>query len=140
MIQFSNQETTFFLQNKLKVKEWVRNILTEEGKSIGDISYIFCSDDYLFQLNRKYLKHQTLTDIITFDYSEEGKVSGDVFISLDRVKENSKSFSKSFNEELGRVMAHGVLHLAGYKDKSEVDKIKMTERENKYLNTFPNLK
>jgi probable rRNA maturation factor len=139
MIQFTNQEITFKLKNKLRIKEWVRSILSDERKKIGDISYVFCSDDYLLQMNMKYLKHQTLTDIITFEYNQDEKVSGDIFISLDRVKENSRRFSKSFYEELGRVMAHGILHLAGYKDKTEVDKIIMTEKENKYLNTFPNL-
>jgi probable rRNA maturation factor len=139
MIQFSNQEIPFTLRNKLKIREWIRSIIKEENKVIGDISYIFCSDDYLYQMNKKYLNHQTLTDIITFEYNEGELVSGDIFISLDRVKENSKSFSKSFDEELGRVMAHGVLHLVGYMDKSGEDKSIMTEKENKYLNTFPNL-
>ena len=139
MIQFSNQVTNFVLKNKLKIREWVRAIVRDEGKRSGDLSYVFCSDDYLLQLNKQYLKHQTLTDIITFDYSENEKVSGDIFISIDRVKENARDYSRSFNEELGRVMAHGVLHLLGYKDKLEEDRINMTEKENQYLASFPNL-
>jgi len=139
MIQFSNQETSFVLKNKLKIQDWVRNILIEEGKQTGEITYIYCTDDYLLQLNIHYLNHHTLTDIITFDYSENAKISGDIFISVERIRENAETFSKSFNEELGRVMAHGVLHLVGYKDKSEEDKTRMTEKENQYLAQFPNL-
>jgi probable rRNA maturation factor len=139
MIQFSNQEIRFVLRNKLKIREWVKTILKEEGRRTGDIAYVFCHDEYLLKLNQQYLKHQTLTDIITFDYSEKDIISGDIFISLDRIKENSFSYSRSFEEELGRVMAHGILHLAGYKDKTVEDKKKMTEKENTYLVTYPNL-
>jgi probable rRNA maturation factor len=137
MIQFSTQDIRFILKNKLKVREWVRTILNEEGRAAGDLSFIFCNDSYLFELNKQYLRHQTLTDIITFDYSENELVSGDIFISIERVKENARFYSKSFPEELGRVMAHGVLHLAGYKDKSPGDKLKMTDKENKCLSSFP---
>lgn len=139
MIQFSNQEIRFVLKNKLKIREWVKTILKEEGRKTGDIAYVFCHDEYLLKLNQQYLKHQTLTDIITFDYSEKDVISGDIFISLDRIKENSFSYSRSFEEELGRVMAHGILHLAGYKDKTAEDKKRMTEKENTYLVTYPNL-
>ena len=139
MIQFANQESNFVLKNKLKIRGWVRNILKEEGKQPGDIAYIFCMDDYLLKLNIQYLNHHTLTDIITFDYNENVRVSGDILISVERIRENAEIFSKSFNEELGRVMAHGMLHLVGYKDKSKEDKTRMTEKENKYLVQFPNL-
>jgi len=139
MIQFSTQDTGYSLKNKLKIRRWIQTIIREEGGKPGNLSYIFCSDNYLFQLNRKYLRHHTLTDILSFDYSEEGVVSGDILISVERVQENAKTFSRSFDEELGRVMSHGVLHLLGYKDKLDEDKSKMTKKENLYLASFPNL-
>ena len=139
MISFSTAEIEFSLNNKLKVKAWVKSILEAEKKAAGDITYIFCNDDYLGSMNEKYLKHDTLTDIITFDYSEKGILSGDIFISIERVKENADSFKTGFDAELGRVMAHGVLHLSGYKDKSAADKKEMRSKEDFYLSTFPNL-
>ena len=139
MISFSTVETNYNLKNKLKVKNWVKSILETEGKSAGDITYVFCNDEYLLGINEKYLKHDTLTDIITFDYSEKGKLSGDIFISIERVKENSVSFNTTLNQELGRVMAHGVLHLSGYKDKNHEDKKMMRSKEDFYLASFPNL-
>ena len=139
MISFSTVEINYNLKNKLKVKTWVINILETEGKTAGDITYVFCDDEYLGTLNEKYLKHDTLTDIITFDYSEKGKLSGDIFISIERVKENAGSFKTTFDAELGRVMAHGVLHLSGYKDKTPGDKIVMRSKEDIYLAAFPNL-
>ena len=138
MISFSSVEITYNLKNKLKVKNWVKSILETEGKSAGDITYVFCNDEYLLGINEKYLKHDTLTDIITFDYSEKGKLSGDIFISIERVKENTGSFNTTLNQELGRVMAHGVLHLSGYKDKSPEDKKMMRSKEDFYLTSFPN--
>ena len=139
MISFSTVETNYNLKNRLKVKNWVKSILETEGKSAGDVTYVFCTDEYLLGMNEKYLKHDTLTDIITFDYSEKGKLSGDIFISIDRVKENAGSFNTTFNQELGRVMAHGVLHLSGYKDKNPEDKRMMRSKEDFYLASFPNL-
>ena len=139
MISFSTVETNYNLKNKLKVKNWVKSILETEGKSAGDITYVFCNDEYLLGINEKYLKHDTLTDIITFDYSEKGKLSGDIFISIERVKENSVSFNTTLNQELGRVMAHGVLHLSGYKDKNPEDKKMMRSKEDFYMASFPNL-
>ena len=139
MISFSTVETNYNLKNKLKVKNWVKSILETEGKSAEDITYVFCTDEYLLGMNEKYLKHDTLTDIITFDYSEKGKLSGDIFISIERVKENSVSFNTTLNQELGRVMAHGVLHLSGYKDKNHEDKKMMRSKEDLYLASFPNL-
>ena len=100
---------------------------------MGEIQFIYCSDSYLLQLNRQYLQHDTFTDIITFDYSAEKTVSGDIFISIDRVSENAKKFSHSFEDELHRVMAHGVLHLMGFKDKSKKTKLQMTTEEDKAL-------
>jgi len=139
MINFSTVETDYNLKNKLKVKNWVKTILEAERKVAGDITYIFCNDEYLGSMNEKYLKHSTLTDIITFDYSEKGKLSGDIFISIERVKENAESFNTTFSAELGRVMAHGVLHLSGYKDKSAEDKKVMRGKEDLYLASYPNL-
>ena len=139
MISFSTVETNYNLKNRLKVKNWVKSILETEGKSAGDVTYVFCTDEYLLGMNEKYLKHDTLTDIITFDYSEKGKLSGDIFISIDRVKENAGSFNTTINQELGRVMAHGVLHLSGYKDKNPEDKRMMRSKEDFYLASFPNL-
>jgi probable rRNA maturation factor len=138
MISFSAVETTYNLKNKLKVRNWVKSILETEGKQAGDITYVFCNDEYLGVMNEKYLKHNTLTDIITFDYSEKGILSGDIFISIERVKENAGSFNTTLNQELGRVMAHGVLHLSGYKDKTPEDKKMMRSKEDFYLATFPN--
>ena len=139
MISFSTVDIAYNLKNKFKVKNWVKSILETEGKSAGDITYVFCTDEYLLGMNEKYLKHDTLTDIITFDYSEKGKLSGDIFISIERVKENSVSFNTTLNQELGRVMAHGVLHLSGYKDKNHEDKKMMRSKEDLYLASFPNL-
>jgi len=139
MISFSVVETNYNLKNKLKVRSWVKSILETEGKTAGEITYVFCNDEYLGGMNEKYLKHNTLTDIITFDYSEKGKLSGDIFISIERVKENAGSFNTTLNQELGRVMAHGVLHLSGYKDKTPEDKRIMRSKEDFYLATFPNL-
>jgi probable rRNA maturation factor len=139
MISFSTVETDYKLKNKLKVKNWVKNILEAEGKVAGDITYVFCNDEYLGEMNEKYLKHNTLTDIITFDYSEKGILSGDIFISIERVKENAGSFNTTFSAELGRVMAHGVLHLSGYKDKTTEEKQMMRSKEDTYLAAYPNL-
>ncbi len=139
MISFSYIETDFKLKNKLKVRNWVRSIMDQEDKRFGDISYVLCNDEYLLSMNNKYLKHDTLTDIITFDYSENGILAGDIFISIERVIDNAKSFVVSVDEELGRVMAHGVLHLSGYKDKKQEDKKLMRSKEDYYLRMFPNL-
>ena len=138
MISFSSVDIAYNLKNKFKVKNWVKSILETEGKSAGDITYVFCNDEYLLGINEKYLKHDTLTDIITFDYSEKGNLSGDIFVSIERVKENAGSFNTTLNQELGRVMAHGVLHLSGYKDKSPEDKKMMRSKEDFYLTSFPN--
>lgn len=129
---FEDAEMSGFPEKE--TREWVvRAIQNEEGKP-GDISFIFCNDAYLLQLNEQYLQHDTLTDIITFDYCEEtGLVSGDVFISLDRVRENAIELNLSFDEELKRVIIHGVLHLLGYKDKEPADEALMRQKENYYL-------
>ena len=117
---------------------WIKSVIVNEGKSLGDISFIFCSDSYLLQVNQKYLEHDYYTDIITFDYVEGLNISGDIFISVGRVGENSIQFSKSFENELNRILVHGVLHLIGYKDKSKAEKKMMTQKEDIYLNLLEN--
>lgn len=161
-ISFHSEDIEFTLNKKTLIREWISDTIKREKQKAGDISYVFCSDDYLLKLNKDYLDHDTLTDIITFDYSEgegekgegdrgQGKggrgnpkpetriVSGDIFISLDRIKENAGKFSVSLEDELHRVMIHGVLHLCGYKDKSKADKAEMTAREDFYLNLLGKL-
>jgi probable rRNA maturation factor len=138
MISFTSLGISFSLKNKLLVRSWVKSIVNNEEKIAGDITYVFCDDEYLGSMNEKYLKHHTLTDIITFDYSEKGKLSGDICISIDRIEENARSYKTSFYKELGRVMAHGVLHLSGYKDKTSEEKKIMRSKEDLYLESFPN--
>lgn len=117
-----------------EVREWIIRAIAEEGEEAGDISFVFCNDDYLHGLNVEYLNHDTLTDIITFDYCEDsGNISGDLFISVDRVKENAAEFGISFEKELFRVMIHGVLHLLGYDDKEPHDAGLIRQKENYYL-------
>ncbi len=123
----------FDLKNQSVIKKWIRYVAENEKKEIETINYIFCNDEYLHNLNVDYLKHDTLTDIITFDYSTDNTISGDIFISIERVKENAVLFEKSFDDELNRVIVHGILHLIGYKDKSPEDKAVMTEKEDFYL-------
>ncbi len=136
-ISFLNYEGTQHIKNKQALKKWLLAVAKSEKKSIGELTYIFTTDDYLFNLNKKYLHHNTLTDIITFDYSEDGKLAGDIFISVERVKENARQFKISFEDELHRVMVHGVLHLAGYTDKTKVAKATMRKKENAALARLP---
>ena len=137
MVTFTSLDIKFTLGSKLLIKNWVKFIALTEEQVLGDIAYVFCSDAHLLSMNEQYLKHDTYTDIITFDYCENNRLSGDIFISIDRVKENASAYNISFNMELGRVMAHGVLHLAGYKDKKEDDKKEMRMKEDFYLSSFP---
>jgi probable rRNA maturation factor len=139
MISFTKIEIDFKIRNRLKLRKWIKSIIFSEGKVAGNIAYVFCSDLYLGGLNEKYLKHHSLTDIITFDYSEKTMLSGDICISIERIRDNSFDFNTTFDEELGRVMAHGLLHLAGYKDKSVEDKKVMRYKEDFYLASYPNL-
>jgi rRNA maturation RNase YbeY len=133
MIQFTDQDAGFKLKQISNHKSWIKAAIGKESHKAGDISYIFCTDKFLSEINLKYLKHNTLTDIITFDYSEKGILSGDIFISVERVNENARNFGKTFEEELRRVMIHGILHLAGYNDKSNEEKEMMRVREDHYL-------
>lgn len=136
MIQFCTEDITFSLKEKLKHKAWLNEVAKQEGKKILELSYVFCSDDYLLQINQEYLNHDTLTDIVTFDNSEDPKkIEGDIFISIDRVKENGEKLGTS-ETELERVMVHGLLHLLGYKDKKKDDKALMTEKEDFYIKQY----
>jgi len=132
-INFYNQEIDFRLKEKAKIRRWISQVVENECKTIGEISYVFCTDTYLLDINQQYLKHNTYTDIVTFDYTEEGKINGDLFISVERVTENAQRFSVNFEHELKRVLVHGILHLCGYKDKSEEDEKVMRAREDYYL-------
>ena len=115
------------------LNNWITTVCSNEGFIFSDVALIFCSDDYLLEVNRTHLDHDYYTDIITFDYTDNQEVSGDLFISLDRVKENAESFEVSFEHELHRVIIHGILHLCGYKDKSDEDEKLMRSKENDAL-------
>ena len=132
MIQF-NYETDFKLDNHVQLAEWISNCIDDRGYTVGEINYIFCDDDYLLKLNVEFLEHDTFTDIISFDYTLGKLISGDIFISIERVQENAQKFSQTFENELHRVMIHGVLHYLGLKDKSVDDKLKMRAEEDKCL-------
>lgn len=129
MITF-NYETEFTLENESILKDWIHNIIVKHDCEEGEINYIFCDDEYLHKLNVEFLQHDTLTDIISFDNSLGSLINGDIFISVERVIDNSKDFKVSFFEELHRVMIHGVLHYIGFKDKTEADQNEMTKQEN----------
>ena len=135
MISF-NYELDFALDNAQAYEDWLSEVITSENKTEGEINYIFCDDDYLLEINQQYLDHDTLTDIISFDYSIGNDLHGDVFISIDRVRENALDFNVSFQEELKRVMVHGVLHYCGYKDKSENDEKLMRQKEDEKMKMF----
>jgi len=135
MISF-NYETDFSLDNETDFSNWLSEVISSELKTEGEINYIFCDDDYLLEINQQYLDHDTLTDIISFDYSVGNELHGDIFISIERVKDNAIDFNVSFDEELKRVMAHGVLHYCGYKDKSESDERLMREKEEEKMKMF----
>ncbi len=132
MITF-NYETDFTLDKSSEISEWILNTISLEKFSLGELNYIFCDDTYLLDINKKYLNHNTFTDIISFDYTLGKQINGDIYISIDRIKENSKLYNTSFNNELLRVMIHGVLHYLGYKDKTDADKKIMRSKEDYYL-------
>ncbi|MDD7915551.1 rRNA maturation RNase YbeY [Polaribacter ponticola] len=132
MIAF-NYENSFILKDEKSLEVWIENIALEEEFEVGEINYIFCDDAYLHKLNVEFLKHDTLTDIISFDNSLGKLINGDIFISTERVADNAKDFNVSFDDELHRVMIHGVLHYMGYKDKSKEEKTAMRNAENAAL-------
>jgi len=119
-------------------KKWLEDIILSEEKKLGEINYIFCDDEYLLKINQDYLQHDYYTDIITFDYVKGKTISGEIFVSLQRISDNASTLSKNYEEELRRVLAHGILHLSGYKDKSEEEEKEMRRKEDFYLNKFEN--
>ena len=133
-VQFHFLTPATFLKKRRELKKFILQLIKAEGKRVEHINYIFCSDDYLLKINRKYLKHNYYTDIITFDLSEENqKVIADIFISIDRVVENARTIRVSRNTELCRIIFHGALHMCGYKDKEKHEKAKMNQKEDEYL-------
>ncbi|HMR15139.1 MAG TPA: rRNA maturation RNase YbeY [Mariniflexile sp.] len=132
MINF-NYDTNFSLPDESRLSNWIINVISEEGCILDEINYIFCDDAFLLKLNVEYLNHDTLTDIISFDNSIGKIIQGDIFISIERVADNAKDFNVSLQEELHRVMVHGVLHFCGYKDKSESESMLMRQKENYYI-------
>lgn len=139
-IQFFDEDSRFKLKNKNQHKRWIREIAFKKGYQIGALTYIFCTDEYLFNINVEYLQHDTYTDIITFDNSEnEGKIEGDIFISIERVKENAIQENTVFYHELHRVMSHGILHLMGYKDKKTEDLKIMREMEDQSIALYKDI-
>jgi probable rRNA maturation factor len=135
MISF-NYETDFELGDEKLFSNWITKIITSENKLEGQINYIFCNDDYLHKINLQYLNHDTFTDIISFDYSEGNFLQGDIFISIERVQDNATDFNISLLEELKRVMAHGILHYCGYKDKSSEEQKIMRQKEEQKMKMF----
>ena len=131
-----NYETDFELQEESKYEKWIDAVIKSESKESGEINYIFCDDEYLHNINMQYLSHDTLTDIISFDYSINDLISGDIFISIDRIKDNAQEYEVSFQNELLRVMAHGILHYCGYKDKDDQDVKIMRLKEQEKINMF----
>lgn len=132
-ISFSTENVKFDLKDKMRVKKWITEVIKAQGKRVGEIGYLFCDDDYLIEVNMSYLNHDTYTDIITFDYVEGDYISGDILISVERVEENSKTFNTTFDQELHRVIIHGILHLLGQGDKTEVEAMEIRNKENRAL-------
>ena len=129
-------ETDFNLKNEADHRQWLNRVIESEERGIEEINFIFCDDEYLHKINLQYLNHDTYTDIISFDNSEEGFLAGDIFISIERVKENALQFNVAFDEELRRVLVHGILHFCGYKDKSESEAQTMRQKENENIAMF----
>lgn len=138
MIKYFKEDTTFNFKNKRDCNRWIKEVLNDpriitDKVKLGDINIIFCSDNFILDINNKYLNHNYFTDIITFDYSSENIISGDLIISTDTVRENSVTYNQTFTDELHRVIIHGILHLIGYDDKNKVDKERMRKAENRAL-------
>ena len=135
MITF-NSETSFTLKNHKKLVKWIGDVISSEGFQVGEINYIFCNDSYLNKINQEFLNHDTFTDIISFDYTLGKEVGGDIFISTERVLENAEKFNEVFENELYRVMIHGILHFMGYKDKTKKEKTLMRTKEDENIFTL----
>ena len=133
MIRFFNKDIKFNLEKKLVLKRWIKTVVEQYDCKVGDINVILCNDPYILEINQQFLSHDYYTDIITFDYCEGDKLSGDLFISVDTVRENAVEYGTEFSEELNRVMVHGILHLIGYDDHCEEDIAEMRKKENYYL-------
>ena len=136
-IHFFSEEIKFTLREKLNRKRWLKKIATNAGFKIKELNFVFCSDEYLYQMNRDYLKHDSYTDIITFDNSEKkGDIEGDIFVSIDRVRENAKTHTQEVETEMNRVLAHGLLHLMGYKDKTQEEVAIMRLKEEESIKLY----
>lgn len=135
-ISFNFIETKDVVSQKNKVKSWIKSVAEKRGFKVGEISYIFCSDDYLLDINKTYLKHDFYTDIITFDYTDAKKISGDLYISIDRIRDNAQELNLGFEQELHRVIIHGVLHILGLKDKTEEEAKEMRKAEEECLKSL----
>ena len=135
MINF-NYETEFTLDNEQAFADWLSAVIVSENKNEGEINYIFCDDEYLHKINVEYLNHDTLTDIISFDYTVGNEINGDIFVSVERVEDNAKDFNVPFAEEIKRVLAHGILHYCGYKDKSDSEADLMRSKEDEKIAMF----
>jgi len=138
MVNYFYEETSN-IEDEEKKSIWIESIVTNENKKLGDINYIFCNDDYLLNINKEYLDHDYYTDIITFDYCDGDYISGDIFISLQRVLDNVHIHKTEYKEELNRVIAHGILHLCGYKDKTQEEEKNMRNKEDFYINKYNSL-
>jgi probable rRNA maturation factor len=132
-IIYQSEDVKFPSIKRRKINKWIKQVASSYDKSVGDISYIFCSDPKILEINNEYLQHDYYTDIITFDYSDESEISGDIFISLDTVKSNSEQFNTDYIDELHRIIIHGILHLCGINDKGPGEREHMTDCENKAL-------
>ena len=132
-IQFFSEKIRYRLPHPIKTKRWILDVILREKSSLNSLNFIFCDDAFLLEINSRYLKHHTLTDIITFDYSTDKTIAGEIYISIERVVENSEKFKQSFDQELHRVIIHGVLHLLGYQDKTSGQKMVMRKKEDAYL-------
>lgn len=139
MVRFFSEDIDFVFKKRMLTKSWLKMVSGSELKKLGDINIIFCSDNYILDINIKYLQHDYFTDIITFDYCTSDTLSGDLFISIDSVKENASFYGNSFENELNRVIVHGLLHLIGYDDHCEEDILIMREKEDYYLNLLAQL-
>ncbi|TAE11871.1 MAG: rRNA maturation RNase YbeY [Bacteroidetes bacterium] len=136
-VHFFREDTNFLPTDMPTLQKWIVQVVETEGYSVEELNYIFCSDEHLHKINMEFLKHDTYTDVITFDQSEEENiVEGDIFISIERIRENAETFHVATEEELRRVMVHGVLHLMGYKDKTDEEVAVMREKEALYLNIY----
>ena len=133
-VHFFTEDTTYTLKEKNHIRNWIKQTIAAEGKKLKEINFILCSDNYLLEINQNYLKHDTFTDIITFDNSESGVfITGDIFISVERIRENAQKYAASERDELHRVIIHGALHLIGYTDKTKAHKNIMSSKEDLYL-------